>query len=134
MNISDVAKITQLSAKSIRLYESKSLISEPLRGENGYRQYTQKHIDELLVIARARRVGFTLEECGSLVGLSNDQQRTSAEVKSKALAKLSEVNKKIEELNEMKRQLEDWVEKCPGDSGKECPIIDDLTGCKSKAD
>ncbi|WP_117234531.1 Cu(I)-responsive transcriptional regulator [Vibrio maerlii] len=133
MNISQVAKLTQLSAKSIRLYESKSLISPPIRGENGYRQYGQKHIDELLVIARARRVGFTLEECGSLVGLSNDAHRTSEAVKHKAQTKLDEVNAKIAELNEMKAQLEEWVAKCPGDQGSECPIIDDLKGCGKSA-
>ena len=127
MNISQVSKQTQLSAKSIRLYEEKGLISAPLRSENGYRTYSRKHIDELLVIARAKRVGFTLDECKSLVNLANNPERTSAEVKAKAREKLDEVNAKLAELNEIKQQLEEWVDKCPGNAGSDCPIIDDLT-------
>lgn len=127
MNISQVSKQTQLSAKSIRLYEQKGLISAPLRSENGYRIYSRQHIDELLVIARAKRVGFTLDECKSLVNLAKNPERTSAEVKEKAKEKLSEVNAKLAELIEIKQQLEEWVNKCPGNSGSDCPIIDDLT-------
>ena len=94
MNISQVSKITRLSAKSIRLYEDKGLISLPSRSENGYRQYKEAHIEELLIIARAKRVGFTLEECKELVGLATNSSTTSAEVKTKAEQKLLEVTKK----------------------------------------
>lgn len=126
MNISQVAKLTALSAKSIRLYEEKGLISAPIRTANGYRTYNQSHIDDLLVIARAKRVGFTLDECKSLVCLANDPTRTSAEVKMKAQQKLTEVNRKLAELTEIKQQLELWVSKCPGNHDASCPIIDDL--------
>ncbi len=127
MNISEVSKTTQLSAKSIRLYEDKGLISAPHRSENGYRLYSQRHIDELLIVARAKRVGFTLDECKSLVSLAKSPNRTSAEVKAKAEEKLVEVKAKLSELTEIKDQLEKWVSECPGDSGAACPIIDDLS-------
>lgn len=126
MNISQVSALTQLSAKSIRLYENKGLISSPLRSSNGYRTYTEKHIEELLIIARAKRVGFTLDECKALVGLANNPMRTSAEVKRKAQQKLVEVNKKLAELTEIKQQLEQWVDTCPGNDNADCPIIDAL--------
>lgn len=130
MNISQVAKRTNLSSKSIRLYEEKKLISSPLRAQNGYRTYSDKHIEQLLVVARARSVGFSLEECKELVNLANDPQSTSAEVKEKATTKLDEVNKKLDELMVIKAQLELWINKCPGDDGHDCPIMDDLT-CKT---
>lgn len=126
MNISQVAKATQLSSKSIRLYEEKGLISTPLRSVNGYRQYSHSHIEELLVIARAKRVGFTLEECKALVHLANNSETTSAEVKRRAEEKLAEVKIKLAELTVIKTQLEKWVADCPGDSGNACPIMDDL--------
>lgn len=44
MNISQIAKLTSLTAKSIRLYEEKGLIIPPLRSESGYRTYTQQHV------------------------------------------------------------------------------------------
>lgn len=73
MNISQIAKLTSLTAKSIRLYEEKGLITPPLRSESGYRTYTQQHVDDLLLIARCRRVGFSLDECKAMLTLANDQ-------------------------------------------------------------
>ncbi|WED21014.1 Cu(I)-responsive transcriptional regulator [Vibrio sp. JC009] len=126
MNISQIATLTNLSAKSIRLYESKGVITPPSRSENGYRQYGEQHIEELKVVARARRAGFSLEECKSLVELANNSNRTSAEVKQKAEHKLAEVEGKIAELMEIKAQLENWIQACPGDQNSACPIMDDL--------
>lgn len=62
MNISDVAKITGLTSKAIRFYEEKGLVTPPMRSENGYRTYTQQHLNELTLLRQARQVGFNLEE------------------------------------------------------------------------
>ena len=132
MNISQVAKLTNLSAKSIRFYESKGIVSEPLRSDNGYRTYSDKHIEQLKLVARAKAVGFRLEECKSFVQLSQDPNRTSAVIKHKAQEKLDEVESKLLELNNIKQQLTAWINECPGDSGSACPIMDNLQGkCKS---
>ncbi len=128
MNISQVAKLTHLSAKSIRFYEQKGVVSEPQRAENGYRSYAAKQIEQLKLVARARAVGFSLEQCKELVHLADDPQRTSFEVKQKAQQKLQEVEQKLLELQTMRQQLVDWIAECPGNDGAHCPIIDDLTG------
>ncbi|MBS2693731.1 MerR family DNA-binding transcriptional regulator, partial [Salmonella enterica subsp. enterica serovar 1,4,[5],12:i:-] len=47
MNISDVAKKTGLTSKTIRFYEEKALITAPIRSDNGYRHYSAKHVEEL---------------------------------------------------------------------------------------
>ncbi|OEF23999.1 Cu(I)-responsive transcriptional regulator [Vibrio rumoiensis] len=128
MNISQVAKLTKLSAKSIRFYESKGVISPPSRSDNGYRTYDNKQINQLEIVARARAVGFNLEQCKSLVELANDPGRSSYEVKETAKKKLTEVNAKLEELQVIRQQLVEWIDECPGDEGPNCPIINDLTG------
>ncbi len=130
MNISQAAKATQLTAKSIRFYEEKGVITPALRSDNGYRVYSNQHIEELQLIARARRAGFNLDECKSLLSLANNPERTSAEVKARAVEKLLVVEQKISELTAIKQQLEVWVSQCPGDDGVECPIMDDLCGHK----
>ena len=56
MKINDVEKLTGLTAKAIRLYESKGLISVP-REENGYRNYGERDIEELKKIKLFRSVG-----------------------------------------------------------------------------
>lgn len=135
MNISQVAKLTELTAKSIRLYEEKGLISAPLRSEGGYRTYSQRHIDDLLLIARCRRVGFSLDECKAMLTLANDPQRTRAAVRSRAQQKLQQVSSQLAELTMIKQQLEEWIDSCPGDQGNDCPIIEQLKGhCCSSSD
>ncbi|RJT26256.1 Cu(I)-responsive transcriptional regulator [Buttiauxella izardii] len=129
MNISDVAKKTGLTSKAIRFYEEKGLVTAPLRSDNGYRSYTQKHLDELTLLRQARQVGFNLEECRELVNLFNDPARHSADVKARTLQKVADIEKYITELQGMRQQLLALADSCPGDDSADCPIINNLAGC-----
>lgn len=129
MNISEAAKKTGLTSKAIRFYEEKGLLSKPLRGDNGYRFYHAKQIEELSLLSQARQVGFTLDECRELLALFRDKSRHSADVKQRALAKVMELEQRIAELNAMRRHLLALAEQCPGDASASCPIIDGLTAC-----
>ena len=129
MNISDVAKKTGLTSKAIRFYEEKGLVTPPLRSENGYRSYTQKHLDEFTLLRQARQVGFNLEECGELVNLFNDPKRQSADVKAYTLQKVADIERHISDLQAMREQLLSLAASCPGDDSADCPIIDNLSGC-----
>lgn len=127
MNINEVAKKTLLSAKSIRFYEEKGIITPPVRAANGYRQYNQQHIDELILVQQARQVGFSLPESKDLVALYRDPHRKSAVVKQRTLAKITEIDEQIAQLQAMKLRLLALAEKCPGDQSEDCPIISGLT-------
>lgn len=129
MNISDVAKKTGLTSKTIRFYEEKALITAPISSDNGYRHYSAKHVDELTLLRQARQVGFNLDECRELVALFNDPARHSADVKARTLQKVAEIEKHISELGNMRQRLLTLAEQCPGDEGAECPIINNLAGC-----
>ena len=61
MKINDVKKITGLTAKAIRLYESKGLISIS-RKENGYRSYTESDVEALKKIKLFRSVGIAISD------------------------------------------------------------------------
>ncbi|MFC3394836.1 Cu(I)-responsive transcriptional regulator [Brenneria rubrifaciens] len=129
MKISDVAKKTGLNSKTIRFYEQKALMTAPLRSENGYRSYNAHHIEELTLLRQARQVGFNLDECRELVALFNDPLRHSADVKARTMKKVKEIELHIEDLKAMRQRLLALAEQCPGDSGAECPIINNLAGC-----
>ncbi|ALE94810.1 MULTISPECIES: Cu(I)-responsive transcriptional regulator [Serratia] len=129
MNISDVAKKTGLTSKTIRFYEEKALITAPIRSDNGYRHYSARHVEELTLLRQARQVGFNLDECRELVALFNDPARHSADVKARTLQKVAEIDRHISELGEMRQRLVTLADQCPGDEGAECPIINNLAGC-----
>ncbi|QWA12481.1 Cu(I)-responsive transcriptional regulator [Sodalis ligni] len=131
MNISDVAKKTGLTSKAIRFYEEKGLVTQPTRRDNGYRSYDARHLEELTLLHQARLVGFNLDECRELVALFNNPQRHSADVKTRTLQKVKDIENHIEQLKAMREHLLALAESCPGDEGADCPIIDNLSGCCS---
>lgn len=62
MKINDVEKLTGLTAKSIRYYESKGLITVQHNKENGYRIYTEEDVLHLKRIKVLRYLDFSIEE------------------------------------------------------------------------
>lgn len=127
MNISDVSARSGLPAKTIRYYEEIGLI-RPARGANGYRKFDDNDIHKLTFLARARSLGFTIEDCRALLALYEDRDRASADVKHVAEDHLASIDRKIRELQAMHTTLSDLVRRCQGDERPDCPILQDLAG------
>jgi Cu(I)-responsive transcriptional regulator len=127
MNIGDVAARSGLPAKTIRYYEDIGLI-RPRRGDNGYRAFVSSDVHKLAFLARARSLGFSIEECRALLALYEDAGRASGEVKQVAEAHLGQIERKIAELQGMRAALAELVHRCHGDDRPDCPILDDLAG------
>ncbi|WP_373889533.1 Cu(I)-responsive transcriptional regulator [Massilia sp. IC2-476] len=126
LNIGDAAKASGVSAKMIRHYESIGLVREPRRTGAGYRVYSGEDVRVLQFVHRARALGFSLEQIRRLLSLWQDQGRASADVRALARAHIDELNKKIAEMEAMRRTLEALAASCHGDARSNCPILDDL--------
>jgi MerR family copper efflux transcriptional regulator len=127
MNIGAAAARSKLPPKTIRYYEEIDLL-RPTRAANGYRDYSDADIHRLRFLQRSRSLGFSIEECRSLLSLYEDEHRASSDVKAVALEKIGEVERKIAELQAMKTTLSRLVDCCHGDGRPDCPILDDLAG------
>lgn len=125
MNIKNAADISQLPVKTIRYYEDIGLVVPPRAG-NGYRRYDQRDLHKLSFVGRARGLGFTIQDCRTLLSLYEDRSRASADVKRLAEEHLGRIESKIEELQTMLRTLTHLVDSCHGDDRPDCPILDDL--------
>ena len=125
MNIKDVAERSGLPAKTIRYYEEIGLI-RPLRSANGYRRFRDSDLHKLAFLARARGLGFTIEDCRKLLALYEDRARASADVKAVAEAHLAQIAVKIAELRAMEATLAELVHACAGDARPDCPILKGL--------
>lgn len=126
MNIGDVARLSGLPAKTIRYYEDIGLIT-PLRSSNGYRSFRESDLHKLGFLGRARSLGFSIEDCRSLLELYEDQDRASADVKQIAQEHLGHIDAKIAELKQMRATLAHLVRECAGDHRPDCPILSDLS-------
>ncbi len=128
MNISEAARLSGLSAKTIRYYEDIELIAPAERGENGYRQYDSRAVEELHFLARARDVGFDLQECRQLLELQRDASRQSRHARALVLEKSEQLQVRIDRLLAMQNVLKDMASRCHGDEGPDCAILEDLAG------
>ena len=129
MNIGDVAQQSGLPAKTIRYYEQIGLIT-PLRGDNGYRRFRDSDLHKLRFIGRARALGFSIEECRTLLALYEDESRASADVKAIAREHMARIEEKIADLRAMQDTLSHLVAECAGDARPDCPILADLAGTR----
>jgi MerR family copper efflux transcriptional regulator len=126
LNIGQAAKASCVSAKMIRHYEEVQLLPPARRTEAGYRQYNEADVHTLRFIRHARDLGFSIAEIGSLLGLWQNRNRPSREVKALAQAHIQALDEKARELLAMKTTLEHLVHCCRGDNRPECPILEAL--------
>jgi MerR family transcriptional regulator, copper efflux regulator len=125
MNIKDAAEATGLPPKTIRYYEEIGLVT-PLRATNGYRSFRPRDVERLEFLARARALGFSIDDCRALVALREDPHRASADVKRIAQGHLDGIDGRIAALETMRAQLANMVAACPGDGGPACAILDGI--------
>ncbi|MCL1052097.1 MerR family DNA-binding protein [Shewanella abyssi] len=125
MKIGEVAKLTDLSVKSIRYYHDISLV-EGRKNDNGYREYSQKEVDSLGFIQHCRALGFTLEDCKALLDLQQNTDRNAADVKALAQHHLDDIEQKIDKLSNLSRQLRHLIKDCKGGKQPNCAILNGL--------
>ena len=124
--IGEVAERSGMPAKTIRYYEEIGLIGPAARAENGYRDYDEADVHTLRFVKRARGLGFSIRDCQELLSIYRDRNRASADVKTLALSRIDEIDRKMAELAGMRSTLATLAEKCHGDERPDCPILDDL--------
>lgn len=128
MKIGEAARTSGISERMIRHYEKIGLVAAAPRRDSGYRDYSPLDVHTLRFIARARDLGFSVDEIRQLVALWNDHGRASSDVKSLALARAAELRAKEFQLREMRNALEHLAASCHGDGRPDCPILGGLEG------
>lgn len=126
MNIGEAARRSGVPAKTIRYYEEIGLIPAADRNGSGYRDYGGNDVETLKFIAHARSLGFSVKDVADLLQLWRDRGRASADVKRIAAEHVAAVERKIEDLQAIRRTLLGLVEACHGDDRPDCPILDGL--------
>ena len=126
--IGTAARLSKVSAKMVRHYESLGLLASVARTDGGYRQYTEADVRTLQFIKRGRDLGFSMLQIAELVSLWRKRTRTSASVKRIAQKHVNELAQRIDAMQAMQRTLLVLLSHCHGDERPDCPILDDLAG------
>ena len=126
MNISKTSKEAGLPVKTVRYYANIGLVAAVQRSDSGYRLYDHTALRKLIFVRRARSFGFSIQACRELLGLYQDTDRTSGDVKRIAKARLAEIEQKQRELKRLQNELSHLAQACKGDHRPDCPILDYL--------
>lgn len=128
LTIGEVARRAGVGVETIRFYERRALLTQPLKPQDGgFRAYPAAAVERVCFIRQAQTLGFSLREIQELLALKADPHADCAEVREQAQAKLGDVERKIAQLNRMRAALTSLVAACPGQGGLDgCSIMDAL--------
>ena len=124
MNIGKASKLSELTVKTVRYYANIDLVKPKQSSSTGYREYSEEDVLKLKFIGKARKFNFSINECRELLSLYENQNRPSKEVKKITLEKVSEIDKKLNELKNLRDELNYLANNCNGDDRPNCPILE----------
>lgn len=131
VNIGMASRLSGVSTKMVRHYESLGLLPAVGRTDSGYRQYSEPEVHTLRFIKRARELGFSMDDIAELAGLWHNRRRASSSVRRIAQKHSDELAQRIEAMQAMQRTLNHLIHCCQGNDRPECPILDDLAGLRT---
>src|SRR5215469_12333286 len=110
LTIGQLARLTGITAKNIRYYESIGLLPSPERARNSYRCYNQADVNRLTLLRRLRLLGVPLAELSPL--LNNASNARCIEVLQGLLPlvadRLAALDQEIAELEQLRVQVEQY--------------------------
>jgi DNA-binding transcriptional MerR regulator len=125
----ELAEAAGVNPQTLRYYERRGLLAEPVRSPGGHRLYPARALTTLRVIKTAQRLGFTLDEVAELVDLGRHRHRhgrasgSDTGLRQRATTKLTEIESKIADLEVIATTLRAAI-----DAG-----CDDLTACATSS-
>ncbi|MBT7731630.1 MAG: MerR family DNA-binding protein [Rhodospirillaceae bacterium] len=127
MNIGKAAELAGLTVKTVRHYADIQVVIPEKNDKTGYRKFSSADVAKLQFIGKARKFGFSVQECRELLALYEDTKRSSREVKTLTLMKIAEIDHKLQELKSLRSQLTDLASSCQGNERPDCPILNALS-------
>lgn len=124
LTIGRLAKAAGVGVETIRFYERRGLIAQPKRPSGrAFRSYPNDVVAQVRFIRRAQETGFSLTEIAELLSLRTEPDGDCADVRARAVAKLADVERKIVELEHMRKALAAMIAACPTRGPRRCCTI-----------
>ena len=127
MNIGKASKLSHLTVKAVRYYDNIGLVKPHQNISSGYREYNEEDVLKLKFVGKARKFNFNIDECRELLSLYENKSRPSKDVKKLTLEKISQIDDKLRQLQNLKDELTYLADNCQGDDRPNCPILDALS-------
>jgi DNA-binding transcriptional MerR regulator len=119
--IGSLAREAGVNVETVRYYERRGLIRQPVRQGSEYREYSEGDIARLRLIRRAKDLGFTLTEIRELLPAADTGCADG--VLAAARAKLTRLDADLEAQQARRERLAQLVAECV-DGGPDCVTLD----------
>jgi MerR family mercuric resistance operon transcriptional regulator len=124
-SIGAFAKAAGVNVETIRFYQRKRLLAEPVRPPGGIRRYGNAEVARVKFVKSAQRLGFSLDEVAQLLRLEDGTHCTEAA--GLAALRLADVRSRLADLARMETALAALVEQCcTRRRNVSCPLIASL--------
>lgn len=121
-----------MNVQTVRYYERRRLLREPLRTASGYRSYERADLENLVFIKWCQPLGFTLKEVRQLLRLhaavanlpAGRGARKPSEIESivrMGKEKLANIEERVKLLKKMSRQLRAVIQELQNRQEPVCP-------------
>jgi MerR family transcriptional regulator, copper efflux regulator len=129
ITVGEAARRAGVTPKAVRLYESRGILPPAERTEAGYRTYTDRDVEVLCFVRRARALGLRLEEIGRIVDLQRKGAQPCGTVIELLENHLGEIDRTMRELRALRKDLSRALETAKstarrGERVVICPIIE----------
>lgn len=132
MQIKDLAKATGVEIETIRFYEKKGLLALPARRENGYREYSFKHVQQLSFIRHCRALDIPLLDVSNLLSYLESRAGHCLSVNHLIDNHIAKVRARVESMKALEQQLCLLRSHCSDtDGGAQCGILNELVSAAS---
>lgn len=122
LTIGTFAKAAGVNVETIRFYQRKRLLPEPVRRHGCIRRYQPADVARVRFVKSAQRLGFSLDEVGQLLKLEDGTH--CGEAAELASLRLGDVRARQTDLNRMEAALSKLVSQCDAHHGNiSCPLI-----------
>lgn len=126
LSIGELSRRTEVKVPTIRYYERIGLLPPPPRTQGQQRRYGKDALARLTFIRHARELGFDLEAIRTLLLLQDNPDQSCTVADEIAKARLSEVEKRIGALTNLRTELLRMIEECACGRVAECRVIETL--------
>lgn len=120
--IGEVADRVGLSLRTVRYYEEQGLVVPEARTEGGFRLYTERQIDRLLLVRKMKPLGFSLDEMRTMFDARETLEDPASPEGSRAAARetiatfSAQVDERTAKMRRVLEQSEQFARELRGDA------------------
>ena len=127
MRIGELAERVGVNPKTIRFYEGRGLLPDPVRLASGYRDYGAEDEARLRFVKTAQRLGFSLDEIAEILSFKERGERPCGYVLSVLDAQVANLDRRIGELVGLRADLvalKARADRLPSEGACYCAIVE----------